>query len=94
MNLPYTIEVVITPRDVLTTKCFQDIHDCAICKAIRRKLRRSGDYYLAASTEDVRIDSTDYWIEGKFTGREFRELLARAENGERFKIKKTLTRQV
>jgi hypothetical protein len=96
--LPDKIVVTITPRDVLTTTDFTDIHSCALCKALRRKLKLNDNVFVSAGPSDVDFygykSGYKYQIEGGFSGPEFRKLRARAESGERFKVQKTLTRVV
>jgi len=93
MNLPSTIEVVITPRDVLTTNDYW-CDDCALGKAIKRATKQTasiGAKRVWFAPEGRRIA---FKIKEGFLYEEFLDLRTRAENGERFKIKKTLTRQV
>jgi hypothetical protein len=90
MNTPSTIEVVITPRDVLTG-IFSNCTDCPLAKAIKRKAKTDT---VRAAVTFATIDGVRYSVVENFEHEEFRYLHERAENGERFKIKKTLTRQV
>lgn len=89
MPLPDRIEVVITPRDVLTTEKFSSCSDCAFAKALKRVVK----------TDDVRVGTYIAYIKDEryitndaFNLDDFEYLKARAESGERFRIKKTLTR--
>jgi hypothetical protein len=96
---PDKIVVTITPRDVLTTEDYTDNHDCALCKAIRRKLRLKETNYLSVGPHSATIQLSDkiltrYSVQGGFSPEDFHELTDRALAGHRFKVKKTLTRVV
>ena len=83
-----TIEVVITPRDVLTSE-FSNCNDCAFAKAVKRKTK-SENVRLGTST--VFINGVKYVAATPFDYNDFDKAYSRAMNGERFKIKKTLKR--